>query len=103
MTVTASRLSCTRADSSPRRSWASLAGMPPLRWKTTFCRMSTGNNARARAPNTTSVASIHSAEVTIRMTVPTEYGIGANTSVAASASTPARAMSSPVGCARCQR
>ena len=33
----------------------------------------------------------------------TEYGIGANTSVAASASTPARAMSSPVGCARCQR
>ena len=36
-------------------------------------------------------------------TVPSEYGMGASTSVAASASTPAWAMSSPVGWARYQR
>ena len=103
MTVTASRLSWTSADTSPSRSCASLAGRPPLRWKITFCSTSTGNRASASRPRTASVAIIQIVDVTIRMTVPSEYGMGASTSVAASASTPAWAMSSPVGWARCQR
>jgi hypothetical protein len=62
-----------------------------------FWMMRIGNIATATKPRTASVASIHAADVTTSTTVPVEYGIGASTSVAASASTPACAMSSPVG------
>jgi hypothetical protein len=59
-----------------------------------------GNSATAQRPSTGSVTIRAIVETTSSSTTPVEYGSGAMTSTAASASTPARATRSPVWC-RC--